>query len=50
MIDQPVGAANMLTGYSLELEFLVRCHSQPYNPTLGLLEIFDPHIQSINAR
>ncbi|CRL17213.1 unnamed protein product [Penicillium camemberti] len=23
MIDQPVGAANMLTGYSLELEFLV---------------------------
>lgn len=45
MIDQPIDTANMLTEYSLELEFPVRCHSQPYNPTLGLLEIFDPHIQ-----
>lgn len=50
MIDQPIVAANMLTEYSLEWKFLVRCHSQPYNPTLDLLEIFDPHIQSINAQ
>jgi hypothetical protein len=53
MIDQPIIAVKMLgvlRTLLAKVEFPIHSQSQPFHPTLGLLKIFNPYFQSMNAQ